>query len=79
MRAEYMPPERALDPVIQDPHALVQCRANPDALWVQHQNGVFRSTDRGLSWQEIDGAVSGSASPWPCTRAKAKRRGSCPP
>jgi photosystem II stability/assembly factor-like uncharacterized protein len=59
MRAEYMPPERALDPVIQDPHALVQCRDNPDALWVQHHNGVFRSTDRGRSWQEIDAAVSG--------------------
>jgi photosystem II stability/assembly factor-like uncharacterized protein len=26
---------------------------------VQHHNGVFRSTDRGRSWQEINAAVSG--------------------
>ena len=25
----------------------------PDALWVQHHNGVFRSTDRASQWQEI--------------------------
>jgi photosystem II stability/assembly factor-like uncharacterized protein len=54
MRAEYMPPERAYDPDVQDPHALVQCRTQPDALWVQHHNGIFRSTDGGDSWQEIE-------------------------
>lgn len=59
MRAEYMPPERAYDPSIQDPHCLVQCRANPEALWVQHHNGIFRSTDGGKSWQEIPPTVSG--------------------
>ncbi len=26
----------------------------PDALWVQHHCGVFRSTDRGGQWQMID-------------------------
>jgi hypothetical protein len=53
MFAAYMPPERREDPDIQDPHLVVQCPADPDALWVQHHNGVFRSTDRGTRWQEI--------------------------
>jgi photosystem II stability/assembly factor-like uncharacterized protein len=52
-RAEYMPPERAGDPNIQDVHRLVQCRADPDALWAQHHNGVFRSLDGGERWQEL--------------------------
>jgi photosystem II stability/assembly factor-like uncharacterized protein len=53
MRAEYMPPERANDPNIQDPHRLVQCDAAPDVLWTQHHNGIFRTTDGGESWEEI--------------------------
>lgn len=54
MRAEYMPPEQAGEPNVQDPHRLVQCPADPDALWVQHHNGIFRSTDGGRQWHEID-------------------------
>src|SRR5262249_7023946 len=50
MWAAYMPPERAHDPNIQDPHRLVQCRARPDRLWAQHHNGVFRSCDGGGAW-----------------------------
>jgi hypothetical protein len=53
MRAEYMPPERAYDTNVQDPHLLAQCAANPDALWVQHHNGIFRSIDGAASWTEI--------------------------
>jgi hypothetical protein len=53
MRAAYMPPERQYDPNIQDPHRLVQCAKQPDRLWVQHHNGIFRSSDGGRSWQEI--------------------------
>jgi hypothetical protein len=53
MYAEYMPPERAEDSATQDPHCLVQCRADPDALWVQHHNGVFRSTDGAETWKEV--------------------------
>jgi hypothetical protein len=53
MRAEYMPPDQAQDPEVQDPHCVVQCRATPDHLWAQHHNGIFRSTDAGQSWQEI--------------------------
>ncbi len=53
MRAEYMPPDQANNPNIQDPHCLVQCKASPDHLWVQHHNGIFRSTDGSMSWTEI--------------------------
>jgi hypothetical protein len=53
MRAEYMPPERQGDPLVQDVHRMVACRSDPDVCWVQHHNGVFRSTDGGTSWQEI--------------------------
>lgn len=53
MRAAFMPPERAFDPHIQDPHRVTQCPAAPDVLWAQHHNGIFRSTDASDSWQEI--------------------------
>jgi hypothetical protein len=53
MRAAFMPPERADDPNIQDPHRVVRCAAQPDVLWCQHHNGIWRSTDNGASWQEI--------------------------
>jgi photosystem II stability/assembly factor-like uncharacterized protein len=53
MFAAYMPPERREDPAIQDPHRLVQCAAAPDVLWVQHHNGVFRSTDGAERWDEV--------------------------
>ncbi|MHB8743093.1 MAG: WD40/YVTN/BNR-like repeat-containing protein [Sulfuricaulis sp.] len=53
MRAAYMPPARAYDPNVQDPHRLVQCPSRPDVYWVQHHNGIFRSTDNAASWQEL--------------------------
>jgi hypothetical protein len=53
MYADYYPPERRHDPEVQDIHRLVQCPAAPDTLWVQHHNGVFRSTDAARSWQEV--------------------------
>jgi photosystem II stability/assembly factor-like uncharacterized protein len=53
MRAEFMPPERQFEPNVQDPHMVAQCRSNPDALWVQHHNGIFKSTDGAASWSEI--------------------------
>ena len=54
MRAEYMPPEMAMDPGVQDPHRIVQCRTSPDRLWIQHHNGIFRSDDAGATCTEID-------------------------
>jgi hypothetical protein len=56
MRAAYMPPERAFDRSIQDPHRIVQCRTAPDTLWVQHHNGIFKSVDAGEHWTEIENA-----------------------
>lgn len=53
MFAEFMPPERREDPVIQDPHMIVRCAAQPHRLWVQHHNGVFRSDDGGQRWVTI--------------------------
>jgi hypothetical protein len=58
MRAEYMPPEQAFDPEIQDPHAIVRCVAHPDVLWCQHHNGIFRSTNGGALWSELHAPLS---------------------
>src|SRR5262245_23986775 len=54
--AEYMPPDRKGDPTVQDVHMMVQCRSAPDCLWIQHHNGVFRSTDGGRNWETIANA-----------------------
>ncbi len=54
LRAEYTPPELAHDPVQQDPHRVVQCASAPDMLWMQHHNGIFKSTDLGANWTELD-------------------------
>lgn len=53
MRADYMPPERANDPQIQDPHRIVQCAGAPDVFWCQHHNGIWHSTDAGAMWHQI--------------------------
>ncbi len=57
MRAEYMPPEQAGTPDIQDPHRVVQCAANPDALWAQHHNGIFVTMNGCESWCEVKSAM----------------------
>jgi hypothetical protein len=54
MFAEYMPPELRGSPEIQDPHRMVQCRASPDHMWIQHHNGVFRSVDAGRNWSHVE-------------------------
>jgi hypothetical protein len=53
LRAEYMPPEQTHDPVMQDVHRLVQCPGAPEAFWIQHHNGIFRSTDGCATWTEL--------------------------
>jgi photosystem II stability/assembly factor-like uncharacterized protein len=53
MRAAYMPPERAFDENIQDPHRVVQCARQPQWYWAQHHNGIFVSSDGCESWREI--------------------------
>jgi hypothetical protein len=54
MRAAYIPPERALDENMQDPHLVVQCAGAPDVYWCQHHNGVFRSVDGARTWEELE-------------------------
>ena len=56
MRNDYTPPGQAEDPVTQDVHMMVQCPAAPDVYWIQHHNGIFRSTDNLKSWHEIKNA-----------------------
>ena len=51
--AGYMPPDQQETPEIQDPHRLVRCPSAPDAIWVQHHSGVFRSIDAGATFTQI--------------------------
>lgn len=53
MRAAYMPPDQSLSPDSQDPHLLHACAAEPDVVWCQHHNGIFRSVDGARNWTEI--------------------------
>lgn len=53
MRADYAPADQAYEPDTQDAHLLVQCPAAPECFWVQHHNGIFRSTENGRRWTEI--------------------------
>lgn len=55
--AAYMPPEQANARESQDPHRVARCHASPDTMWMQHHNGIFRSTDGGRSWTQL--ALSG--------------------
>jgi len=55
MRNEYMPPGQEYEPVAQDAHRLARCAADPDVVWCQHHNGIFRSVDGGATWSEITG------------------------
>ncbi|MCP5153411.1 MAG: exo-alpha-sialidase [Ectothiorhodospiraceae bacterium] len=50
MVAPYTPPELAGDPGIQDVHRVARCRARPEMQWLQHHDGIYRSTDDGASW-----------------------------
>ena len=52
-----MPPEKQFEPNVQDPHCVAQCAAAPDTLWIQHHNGIFRSTDAGATCTEIMGVA----------------------
>lgn len=53
MRADFMPPDQAGDPVIQDPHRVVACAADFDRMWAQHHCGIWRSDDGAERWVEI--------------------------
>jgi hypothetical protein len=53
MRADFMPPELAGDPNVQDAHRIVRCAGAPDTLWCQHHGGIWRSIDNAATWHEI--------------------------
>ena len=65
MRAEYVPPELVRDGNSQDVHCLAQCTAAPHVWWVQHHNGIFRSTDDMATWTEVDAASTTSVFGFP--------------
>lgn len=54
LRNAYMPPDKQHDPLTQDPHRLSACAANPDVVWCQHHNGIFRSVDGAKTFTEIE-------------------------
>jgi hypothetical protein len=60
MRAAYMPPGQQENPNTQDPHRVVHCTADPEVMWAQHHNGIYRSGDSGRTWQEITGVKPSS-------------------
>ncbi len=51
--AEYTPPDQKDNPLIQDPHRMVQCAASPDSFWIQHHNGIFRCTNGLGHWDDV--------------------------
>src|SRR4030095_1221524 len=51
--AAYMPREQAATREVQDPHRVARCAAAPDVMWMQHHNGIFRSTDAGVHWVQL--------------------------
>lgn len=59
LRAAYMPPEKAYEPLHQDVHRLVRCPAAPDSFWIQHHNGVFRATEGIGRWRELEPETGG--------------------
>lgn len=53
LKATYMPEERQGDANIQDVHRMEMCAARPDAFWIQHHCGIWRSTDAARTWEGI--------------------------
>lgn len=57
MRADYMPPELAGEPLSQDVHRLAMSAADPDRIWCQHHCSIFVSDDGGENFREGQGMV----------------------
>jgi hypothetical protein len=51
--ATYMPPDQAGNREMQDPHRVVRCPAALDVMWMQHHNGIFRSSNAGSTWTQL--------------------------
>ena len=54
MSASYMPEGSQDEANTQDVHALVHCDAQPDAIWIQHHCGIYKSEDGAHTWQHIE-------------------------
>src|SRR5438045_5360666 len=48
-----MPPTHKCLTIPHYIHRLAHCPAQPDVVWCQHHNGVFRSEDGGANWHEL--------------------------
>lgn len=55
LRADYLPPDQAYDPVSQDPHLIAACAGDPDRVWCQHHCGIFVSSDGAETFSELAG------------------------
>lgn len=57
MTMDYLPnPEAEWG---HDPHAIVQCAAQPDHLWQQNHCGVFYSADGAATWRKVSNPSKG--------------------
>jgi hypothetical protein len=52
MWQDHAPEEHKFNPNGQDAHRLTQCAGQPERMWIQHHNGIFRSDDSGKVWNE---------------------------
>ncbi len=51
LKATYLPnPEVEVG---HDPHLLLACAADPSVLWQQNHCGIFRSTNGGMTWDDV--------------------------
>ncbi len=53
MHGDYLPPDKAFDPVGQDPHLIAATASQPDRVWCQHHCGIYVSSDFGGTFTEI--------------------------
>jgi len=61
MRYDFLPEDQGgTDPESQDPHRMVQCRADPKRFWVQHHCFIYRSDDEARSWRQFDDVAPSS-------------------
>jgi hypothetical protein len=54
-KADFVPPELLDDPNIQDPHRISRCTEQPEVMWTQLHFGLYRSTDGGQHWLQLQG------------------------
>ena len=60
LRADFMPPNLANYPNTQDAHRLAQSIDEPDKMWIQHHNGIFKSVDGARTWTELEDVLPSS-------------------